>query len=101
MRTMASAIPTARSQKFSKCYSLHADEGCAYPRWPYRVSQAISEAVLSGRGIRRLVTLCGTIRELVQESDRRLFATEGTNIEGNELKEGGQSPEDLQEMEQR
>lgn len=56
--------------------------------------------VLSGRGIRRLVTVCGTVRELVQESDRRLFAAEGTDMHDDEPDEGERSPEDLQELEQ-
>ena len=39
----------------------------------------IDEIILSGRGIRRLVTLCGTVTQLVAESDRRLRRTESAN----------------------
>ena len=46
------------------------------------------------RGIRRLITLCSTIPELVVENDRQLFAAEG--IEEDD--DGEQSPEDLQEL---
>ena len=65
--------------------------------WPYRVILAVTKQVQSGRGIRRLVTLCGTIPELIAENDRQLFAAEG--IEDDE--EGEQSPEDLQDLVQR
>ena len=39
----------------------------------------------SGRGIRRLVTLCGPISHLVAEYDRRLLARADRDDEDNEL----------------
>ena len=66
--------------------------------WSCRIVLAIGAQVRSGRGIRRLVTLCGSITELVAENDRRLFAAEG--IEDDD-EEGEQTPEDLQDLAQR
>ena len=37
------------------------------------------EVIRSGRGIRRLVVLYGTIQQLVRESDRRLLNPEGSD----------------------
>ena len=39
----------------------------------------------SGRGVRRIVTLCGTITQLVAENDRHLLASESdTNSDGGD-----------------
>ena len=60
------------------------------------------QARRSGRGIRRLVTLCGTITQLVAEYDRHLLMSEsGTNHdEGGGEDEGdeGYSPERKEEV---
>src|SRR5579872_6128962 len=50
----------------------------------------------SGRGIRRLVTLHGTIRQLVAESDRRLLDSLDDEDDGNlGSPEPPQDPEEL------
>ena len=61
---------------------------------PCRVVLEINQQVRNSRGICRLVTLCGTIQELVAENDQQLFAAEGIKEDDN----GEQSPEDLQEL---
>ena len=57
---------------------------------PYRIADEIKLTRTNGRGIRRLVTLCGTVAQLVAEYDRRLLESESDDddddddIEGNE-----------------
>ena len=65
----------------------------------HRVYLAIREVKQSGRGIHRLVTLCGNIQNLADENDWRIFAAEGMDDENNE--EVLRRPEDLQELAQR
>jgi hypothetical protein len=43
--------------------------------------------IKSGRGIRRLVTLCGTVTQLVSENDRRLPRPEGDDDDDDEEEE--------------
>jgi len=60
------------------------------------------EVIRSGRGIRRLVTLCGTILQLVKENDRRLLDPPDDHPEsGDEDPEAPQPPQDPQELAQR
>ena len=68
--------------------------------WPYRFSIAMREVIRSGRGVRRLVTLCGSIQQLVRENDRRLLDTPDGE-DDNEDTEVTQPPEDPQELERR
>jgi hypothetical protein len=68
---------------------------------PSRVSLAISDAIRSGRGIRRLVTLCGTIRQLVKENDRRLLGSDADSDDDDEELEASQPPQDPLELAQR
>ena len=42
---------------------------------PFTIAE-VKQAKRSGRGIRRLVTLCGTITQVVGEYDRRLLAND-------------------------
>jgi len=56
------------------------------------------EVIRSGRGIRRLVTLCGTIRQLVKENDQRLLDLPDTDPESDD--EAPQPPRDPQELAQ-
>jgi len=70
--------------------------------WSYRTSLAIRKAIRSGRGIRRLVTLCGTIRQLVKESDRRLRnLSDSDEDDDDEDSEAPQPPQDPQELARR
>ena len=57
------------------------------------------EVIRSGRGIRRLVVLYGTIQQLVRESDRRLLSPEGSDDE-EEDPEAPQLRQDRQELAQ-
>jgi len=60
------------------------------------------EVIRSGRGIRRLVTLCSTILQLVKESDRRLLGSSDADPESDdEDPEAPQPPQDPQELAQR
>lgn len=63
------------------------------------------EVIRSGRGIRRLVTLYGTIRQLLKENDRRLLGLShddnNNNNNGDEDAEEPQPPQDPQELAQR
>lgn len=68
---------------------------------PCRISLAMRDVIRSGRGIRRLVTLCGTIRQLVKESDRRLLNVPDDEDEEDEDAEPPQPPQDPQELAQR
>ena len=54
------------------------------------------DAIRSGRGIRRLVTLCGTIRQLVRENDRRLRLNSSGSDEDEE-DEDDEAPQPLQD----
>ena len=59
------------------------------PSHPLTVVEA-KQARRSGRGIRRLITLCGTITQLVAEYDHRLLASESdTNSDGDGDEDGG------------
>ena len=60
---------------------------------PYSAAQKIRAIINSGRGIRRLVTLCGTITQLVSENDRRLPGSESENDEDND--DGDDDDEDM------
>ena len=51
----------------------------------------------SGRGIRRLVTLCGTITQLVAEYDRRLVESEPDDNNNNENNSGEDLPPEAKE----
>jgi hypothetical protein len=62
----------------------------------YSATHRVRAVISSGRGIRRLVTLCGTITQLVSENDRRLPGTESEE-EGDEDEEG-ESPERKEEV---
>ena len=57
----------------------------------------------NGRGIHRLVAICGSVQDLVDEDTRRLFAAEG--IEEEEEEEEGEvgerPPEYAQDLAQR
>jgi len=64
--------------------SSHLTNSCSAAR---KVRAIIS----SGRGIHRLVTLCGTITQLVNENDRRLPGSGFNNDEDGD--EEGESPE--------
>ena|ERR1700753_2092752 len=65
-----------------------------------RVSIKMADVKRSGRGIRRLVTLCGTIQQLVMENDRRLLdAPDSANEE--EDPEAHRPSQDLQELARR
>ena len=68
--------------------------------WSYRVSLAIRDIIQSGRGIRRLVTLCGTIQQLVKESDRRLAGEVDSDDEDASDENPGvpRLPQDLEEL---
>ena len=66
----------------------------------YRVSIALRDMIRSGRGIRRLVTLYGSIPQLVKENDRRLLGS-GDSDDEEEDPEAPQPPQDPQELEQR
>jgi len=68
----------------------------------YRASLAISDVVRSGQGIRRLVTLCGNIQQLVKESDRRLAGGACSDDEDsdNENPTVSQPPQNLEEISQ-
>ena len=62
------------------------------------------EVIRSGRGIRRLVTLYGTIRQLLKENDRRLLGLSNDDDDddnGDEDAEEPQPPQDPQELAQR
>ena len=65
--------------------------------WPNRISLARREVIRSGRGIRRLVTLSGTIRQLVEENDRRLLESSDSDPddEDQEAPQPSQDPEEL------
>ena len=67
----------------------------------YRVSLAIREVRQSGRGIRRLVTLCGAIRQLVKESDRRLLGSSDSDDDSGNDDEAPQPPQDPEELARR
>ena len=43
----------------------------------------IKQAKRNGRGIRRLVTLCGTVTQLIAEYDRRLLESESNDDNNN------------------
>ena len=66
----------------------------------YRVSLALRDTIRSGRGIRRLVTLYGSIQQLVKENDQRLLGPGDSDDEEENL-EAPQPPEDPQERAQR
>lgn len=66
----------------------------------YRISYALRKVIRSGRGIRRLVTLCGTIRNLVKESDRRLLDLPDDEDDDDDA-EPPQPPQDPQELAER
>jgi len=59
------------------------------------------EVIRSGRGIRRLVSLFGTIRQLVKENDRRLLDLSDSDEEDEEDPEAPQPPQDPQEVARR
>ena len=56
--------------------------------------------ILSGRGIRRVVTLSGTIRQLMEENDRRLLDSSDSDPD-DEDQETLQPPQDPEELAQR
>jgi hypothetical protein len=58
------------------------------------------EEIRSGRGIRRLVFICGIIPQLVRENDRRLQDESNSGDEGEEP-EVTQPPQDPEEVAQR
>lgn len=67
-----------------------------------RVSLAMRQVIRSGRGIRRLVTLFGTIRQLVKENDRRLLgSSDDDDDDDDEDMEEAQPPQDPQELARR
>jgi len=70
--------------------------------WSHRVSLAMRKVIRSGRGIRRLVTLCGNIQQLVKENDRRLQnLTDSDEDDDDEDPEVPQPPQDPQELARR
>lgn len=69
--------------------------------WSHRASLAIRGVIRSGRGIHRLVSLFGTVRQLVKESDRRLLGLPDSDDEDDEDPEASQPPQDPQEVAQR
>lgn len=70
---------------------------------PYRAALTMREVVRSGRGIRRLVTLCGTVRQLVKENDRRLLnlSDSDEDEDDDENPEVPQPPRDPEELARR
>lgn len=64
----------------------------------YRISSALRDTIRSGRGIRRLVTLCGSIHHLVKESDRRLLGgrdTDDDEVDEEDIPQPSQDPKEL------
>lgn len=61
-----------------------------HPTDSHRIADEIKLTRIYGRGIRRLVTLCGTVTQLVAEYDRRFLESESDddggddNIDGDE-----------------
>ena len=51
--------------------------------YSHRIAEEIKLTRRSGRGIRRLVTLCGTVTQLVAEYDRRLLESESDDEDGD------------------
>jgi hypothetical protein len=67
------------------------------------IMDLVERAKKQGRGIRRLVTLCGTITQLVVENDRRSTAGEIDDCDdddggGNDDDSDNDSPERREEM---
>ena len=54
----------------------------------HRAARKVQDIICSGRGIRRLVTLCGTVTQLVSENDRRLPGSESDNDNDDNDDEG-------------
>ena len=65
-----------------------------------RVSCTIRDVVWSGWGIRRLITLCGTVRQLVKENDCRLLDSSDSDSNDEDLKVP-QPPQDPEELARR
>ena len=65
--------------------------------WPNRISLARHEVIWSSQGIRRLVTLSRTIRQLVEENDRWLLESSDSDPddEDQEAPQPSQDPEEL------
>ena len=63
----------------------------------------MKEVIKSGRGIRRLVTLAGTIQQLVKENDQRLLGERDGESEGSEDEDAEipRPPLDPQELQRR
>ena len=51
--------------------------------YSHSIADEIKLTRRSGCGIRRLVTLCGTVTQLVAEYDRRLLESESDDEDGN------------------
>ena len=64
-----------------------------------RTARKIRAVIISGRGIRKLVTLRRTITQLVNESDRRLPRSEDDDDDDKE--EEDESPEQKEEVQRR
>lgn len=58
------------------------------------------EAIQSGRGIHRLVTLCGTVRQLMNENDRRLLDLSDSDSDDEDPLQAPQAPQDPEELAQ-
>ena len=60
------------------------------------------DVIRSGRGVRRLVSLFGTVRQLVKENDRRLLGSPDSDEEDeDENLDAPQPPQDPQEVARR
>jgi len=81
--------------------SLLTSRQVTYHTMSHRVSLGMRAVVIrSGRGIRRLVTLCGTVRQLVKENDRRLLDLPDSDSDEEDT-EAPQPPQDPQEVARR
>jgi hypothetical protein len=88
-------IKTVDSLRWSKL-SIVGDSQQLYLLCSCSAARKIRAVITSGRGIRRLVTLCGTITQLVSENDHRLPTSESEDEDDSdedgspEMKEGVQ-----------
>ena len=65
--------------------------------YPCSTVRKVRSVIRSGRGIRRLVSLCGTITQLVMENDRRLLASASDGSDDdNEEEEPPEKKEEVQ-----